>query len=159
MCEKMNIPEHCQEDRCKEFFSLFARFEYAMKAVGFRKKENGRITILWNDMTDSVRDYLTDTDNDKLQTAITYILTKPPKKQDIVNDEIIWVDASANRGDDIYDLFVYIRRVRNNLFHGGKYHGKYLSDPQRSFELMDHCSTVLHACLHANNQLNEAYRQ
>ena len=159
MCKKMNIPEHCQVERCKEFFSLFARFEYAMKAVGFRKKENGRITILWNDMTDSVRDYLTDTDNDKLQTAITYILTQPPKKQDIVNDEIIWVDASANRGDDIYDLFVYIRRVRNNLFHGGKYHGKYLSDPQRSFELMDHCSTILHACLHANNQLNEAYRQ
>ena len=159
MREKINIPVHCQEERCKEFFSLFARFEYAMKAVGFRKKENGRITLLWNDMTDSVRDYLTDTDNDKLQKAITYILTQPPKKQDIVNDEIIWVDASANRGDDIYDLFVYIRRVRNNLFHGGKYHGKYLSDPQISFELMDHCSTILYACLHTNNQLNEAYGQ
>ena len=153
----MKIPRHCQEERCKEFFTLFARFEYAMKVVGFRRRNNRRIDLLWNDMADSIMGHLTDEKNADLRTAISYILMKPPKKQDLVDDEIIWVDANANRGNEIYDLFVYICRVRNNLFHGGKYKGRYLSDPERSLELIAHCSTVLNACLEANHQLNEAY--
>ena len=155
----MEIPYHCQEKRCNEFFSLFARFEYAMKAVGFRRKTNGRIQLLWNDMADSVKECLIDKNNTDLQSAISYILSHPPMREDLVKDELKWVEAKANRGDEKYDLFVYICRVRNNLFHGGKYKGKYLSDPERSLELIEHCSTVLNACLEANDDLNEAYSQ
>lgn len=155
----MKIPHHCEEDRCKEFFSLFARFEYAMKAARFRRRENGRIALLWNDLADSVREKITNSSNEALQKAIEYILSQPPKKQDLVNDELKWVESPANRGDNIHDLFVYICRVRNNLFHGGKFHGKYLSDPERSLELMECSSVILNACIELNHELNEAFSQ
>jgi len=155
----MNIPRHCQEEICKEFFTLFARFEYAMKAAGFREDDNGRIVLLWNQMADSMMKHLTDDNNVELQTAVTYIITQPPKKQSLVNDKIVWVDAYASQGNQIYDLFVYIRRIRNNLFHGGKYKGRYLSDPERSLELINHSSTVLNSCVKVNQDLYEAFHK
>lgn len=77
----------------------------------------------------------------------------------VVHDKLKWVHADANQGDSHYDLFVYIGRVRNNLFHGGKFQGRYLSDPERSLELINHCTTILNASLEINSDLNEAFSQ
>lgn len=153
----MKIPRHCQEKACSNFFAFFARFEYAMKVVGFRSRTDGQATPDWNALADVVRDYLNNNSRKKTKDAIDYLLTYPPKRQDVVNDLLQWVDIPANQGDRISDLFVYIRRVRNNLFHGGKFKGKYLAYPERSIELMEHCVTVLKACLDANDDLREAF--
>jgi len=52
----------------------------------------------------------------------------------------------------------YVRRVRNNLFHGGKFNGRWF-EPERSAELLIHCLTILNACLEVSPEVGEAYRQ
>lgn len=77
----MKIPQHCQEELCNNFFSLFSRFEYAMKAVGYIKKETGDVILLWNDMADTIRQSFAKTKDDTLKCAIHYIMDTPPKNK------------------------------------------------------------------------------
>lgn len=57
----------------------------------------------------------------EVHQAIEYILKEPPKKQFIVNGSIEWRDIAPQSNSNAEILFQYIRRVRNNLFHGGKF--------------------------------------
>src|SRR3546814_18633912 len=48
-------------------------------------------------------------------------------------------------------VLTYVRRVRNNLFHGGKFNGRWF-EPQRSEQLLKHSLTILRACLAARSE-------
>ena len=53
--------------------------------------------------------------------AIELILKEPPKKQFIANGLIEWKEVAPATNSRSDALFQYIRRIRNNLFHGGKF--------------------------------------
>ena len=74
--------------------------------------------------------------------AATFILDQPPKKQGPNGDnKIIWVEVAAS-DKSAQALFGHIRRMRNNLYHGGKFNGTWF-EPERSELLLGHGLTVL----------------
>lgn len=86
------------------------------------------------------------------------MLRHPPKKQVYVDDALQWrvVSPKAKNENDL--IFLYVRRVRNNLFHGGKFNGRFF-DPERSRELLEYSITILMAAIVMSPLMLEAYEQ
>lgn len=140
-----------------ELFRIFARFEYCLKVIGFFKDQRGPV-VDWCEFakTKQVADLFDQHHEGVLGDAIGYILKNPPKKQVINDGQLAWaaVEPQTDIQSDL--VLIYVRRVRNNLFHGGKFNGRWF-EPERSEELMRHCIVILKACLEASDELKQAF--
>lgn len=130
-----------------EFFRRFARMEYALKSAGFHKRNRGYVQADWERFAKSIeKDFTAKSVGGSVSESIKSILSDPPKKQDLNGEKLVYVQSLAN-GSDCEKVLMYIRRVRNNLFHGGKCDRNGWFSPQRSEELMRHGLCVLDLCL------------
>jgi len=139
-----------------ELFCTFARAEYALKAAGYNKGD-GPAQADWSKFAIAIDELIANTEDPKLSTAINFLLNSPPKKQIIKDGIIQWQVSTPAHNSKAENLLVYIRRIRNNLFHGGKFNGHWF-DPERSRLLLDHCITVLEACINSEPLVYQAYR-
>ena len=104
--------------RGEELFRIFARFEFALKEAGFATNKHDTVEIHWDKFAnDSLG--ATFFDKVKSQKIAETILEKPPSKQIILNGNIDWQPTLPPT--NIQSLIGAVRRVRNNLLHGGKY--------------------------------------
>lgn len=138
-----------------EFFKTFARFECSLKAGGFHNGE-GDAEPNWSKFAKSVSGTIENPTDDKLRNAIQYISENPPKKQVIKNGLLDWAPFNPNTNLKSDKILQYIRRVRNNLFHGGKFNGHWFA-PERSEFLIRHSLVILNACLKTSQKVWEAY--
>ena len=138
-----------------ELFRTFARFEYALKATGFYQPTQDDAKLDWTDFARSVSGALNNPADTGLREAIEYILEYPPRKQVIQDETLGWTDAlpTGNRSDRV---LILVRRIRNNLFHGGKFSGQWF-DAARSERLLRHSLTILRGCLEAPPVVRDAY--
>jgi hypothetical protein len=116
-----------------QFFKTFARFEYALKAAGYHKGD-GNAKPDWDRFAQSIDSCFEQPLSDALAAAVKFLIETPPKRQVLVDGKLEWEEA-REEGPDSRKLSIYIRRVRNNLFHGGKFNGHWFS-PERSEPLM-----------------------
>ncbi len=144
------------EQLATNMFRTFARFEYSLKAAGFHRG-NGAAEPDWRAFAVSVSGLFDDPRTAEFSTAVGYILAHPPKKQIIADGVLSWGDAAPNTNLQSDLVLQYIRRVRNNLFHGGKFNGQWFQ-PERSECLLKHSLVILTACLEASPEVGEAYR-
>lgn len=138
-----------------KLFREFARFEYALKAAGYHEGE-GEAKPNWQKFANSIGNTIEKPNSQELQEAIQYILRKPPKKQVIRRGVIDWDEIEPTYISKTDLILLYVRRVRNNLFHGGKFLGHWF-EPFRDYELLRHSLTILQACREASNSVREAY--
>lgn len=96
--------------------------------------------------------------NEPLRGAVEYILSHPPKKQVIRNGFLDWEDSAPSTDSQADRIRLYVRRVRNNLFHGGKFNGRWLA-PERSEALLRHSLVILKACRAASHEIAQAYQR
>ncbi len=141
-------------------FREFSRMEYGLKAVGHlkRKGRDGPAEADWDSFAHAIDRAFGQrlSANPDLQSAVEYIRTHPPKKQ-IVRDGVLgWSGIPPTSDSETGILLKYVGRVRNNLFHGGKFNGHWI-DPERSEQLLLRCLVVLNACLLASPDVREAY--
>jgi hypothetical protein len=139
-----------------EFFLLFSKLEYALKMAGFNKG-NGNAEANWNAFAESISDKFNRNNNAELTKGVDYILKNPPNKQIIKNGILEWSSTQPNSKSETDLLLQYICRVRNNLFHGGKYKGSLLENPDRSEQLLTSCVTILTYCLELSPNVKEAF--
>ena len=142
-----------------ELFLTFARFEYALKAAGFcERRRDDRASADWTTFAQSVSDLLNNPPAPDLQEAIKYIVDEPPKKQIIRDGTLGWRDGlpPTQPGNQADLVLVLVRRVRNNLFHGGKFSHHWF-DPERSELLLKHSLTILLGCLAASPEVHAAF--
>jgi hypothetical protein len=66
-----------------------------------------------------------------------------------------WKTAVCDGAVELERLLCYVRRVRNNLFHGGKFWAGY--EWERDQELVDASIRVLHACLSLDDRVRDFY--
>ena len=118
-----------------EMFKTFSRFEYALKAAGFHNGE-GKAEPNWRAFSESITEHLKSPNTDELAESIKYIIEQPPNKQIIENNILSWSEAKPNTNTESDLILLYVRRVRNNLFHGGKFNGHWFA-PERSEQLSD----------------------
>lgn len=138
-------------------FRHFSRFEYALKATGHHPRD-GDANPDWDDFARKIDGAFRERvgQDANLKAAVDFLMLHPPKKQRVVNEQLLWSVVPAGRGNFTEDLLVYVRRVRNNLFHGGKFSRGWL-DPGRSETLIRHSLTILDACLVLSDRVRAAY--
>ena len=157
------MPYQTEKSVCK-FLHIFSRFEYALKKNNFLKKGvRGNAEADWDKFAKSLDKKISlDAINSKeFQTSTTYFFNHPPKKQ-IVDDNsnLGWKDETiAKKQRNFEKLLVLVRRVRNNLFHGGKFHGEYIHGLERNKKLIKFSIVILMECLKPNDEIEKEFRQ
>lgn len=138
-----------------DFFKLFAQYEYALKAMRFaRSGSGGQAEPDWDRFSNEIGHLILDEVNEEITGAINYLFEYPPKKQVIFGGALSWQEVPNNeRSPQI--LFSHIRRARNNLYHGGKFNGRWF-DPDRSEQLINKSLVVLRALKDKHAGLAEA---
>ncbi|MCC6948703.1 MAG: hypothetical protein IT539_13130 [Bradyrhizobiaceae bacterium] len=154
----LQIPHHVHEleQLSQRMFVMFARCEYALKAAGFREGSDNEPRACWAAFAQSLENALSDASPPELRDAIAYILANPPRKQVVRGGVLEWATVEPESRSKADLILLYVRRVRNNLFHGGKFNGKWF-DPPRSEKLLRASLTILEACIEASNKVREAY--
>lgn len=138
-----------------EFFQEFARCEYCLKTVGLREPNRREPTADWGAFAAEVRPVL-EAPDPGLAPAVSYYLQRPPKKQAIVEGKLDWVESVPDHGSQAELILRLICRVRNNLFHGGKFNGHWF-EPQRSEELLRYGVQILRAVIASHDKVREAH--
>jgi hypothetical protein len=138
-------------------FRVFARCEYALWAAGYHQGE-GTAQPDWTGFATAVEPILANCEDAELQAAIAYFNARPPKKQVVRDDVLDWSEEPPQAVSEADRVLLYVRRVRNNLFHGGKFNGRWF-EPQRSEELLRHSLVILDACVKGSPPVREAYEQ
>lgn len=126
-----------KRDIVNHFLSLFSRFEYALKENGFSRGGEDGVSAHWGDFANALEN-LRDAPPEALRRAIEYFDAQPPQLQILRNGVLDWRDTQlVNKNND--ELLILVRRVRNNLFHGGKMP----FDPMRDSKLLKAAEMIL----------------
>lgn len=101
-----------------ELFAIFSRFEFALKEGGYAIADRwGGAAANWRAFgrLAAVQDAF---EAMRAAPQLKILLADPPRNQVVVDSRLQWGDAPAVT--DAASLLAALRRVRNNLFHGGK---------------------------------------
>lgn len=147
--------ENNLDNLCYEFFREFSRYEYCLKASGLHHKIKDAKAD-WDEYAKQVSETINNTTDPELIAAITYFKEHPPKKQIIKEGSLVWDDSLPQEKDLAKFIFLLIRRVRNNLFHGGKFNEKWF-EPERSETLLQHGIVILRRCGAEHSEVRKAY--
>ena len=137
-----------------KFFVTFSRLECALKNVSqfLLTKSNSEASVNWTEFDKYIVKYNSHETQD-VKKAVDYIMCKPPAKQVVENGKLDFkeVNASAN------EIPVYIRRIRNNLFHGGKFNGKDVSELARDLDLLRNSIVIMEYWISSDSEIRHNY--
>jgi hypothetical protein len=110
----------------------------------------------WRAFAESIEDEFQNDQNPEFGAAVNYILENPPKKQIVGRDGLEWSDSVPQTAFLADKVLVYVRRIRNNLFHGGKFNGHWFA-PERSTLLLGYALTILNRCRGFSHSVGAAF--
>jgi hypothetical protein len=145
--DKTDLP-----DGAARFFATFARFEFALKDQNFLSIDSkGTVAADWDRFAAEMSaDFF---GSIVASRKADTLLNNPPKKQIIVAGALDF--KRQTKPKNVVELFVAIRRMRNNLFHGGK-----SGDPEgkeRNEQLIAESQWTLEQALHAHDDLRWSF--
>lgn len=144
-----------------DFFVVFSRFECAMKRSGtYARGDETGVDPDWDKLA---KDLGAAFFADVQAKGVAHVLIgEPPKKQMKQADGSLgWRDMGAV--SNAADLFLAIRRARNNLLHGGKYrdqrdgHYDEIQGSERSDTLLSQSLAVLELALEAKPEVTQHF--
>ncbi len=100
-----------------KLFKVMMRIEFAMKENGHAQAIGNRIEITWdryaneelgNEFFEAIRE----------SGQAATLINAPPKRQTYIDGYLDWEEVGNVQS--VQNLIGAVRRVRNNLFHGGK---------------------------------------
>jgi hypothetical protein len=136
-------------------FRVFARAEYALKAAGFAVGGTN-VRADWPRFAASITAAFEAPGEPGFAEAVGYILAHPPRRQVLRDGLLEWDDTAPGAASHADLVLAYVRRVRNNLFHGGKFNGHWFA-PQRSGELLTFSLIILQRSISLSAPVSEAY--
>ena len=139
-----------------QFFITFSRTEYSLKAARFMPNKKAAEAD-WTAFASEIHADFSALQNEVVKRAVRFILENPPKKQINENGIISWSSNKPEHENETDLLLLLVRRIRNNLFHGGKFNGHWF-EPERSGDLIEAGLIVLNACREVSPKVAEAYR-
>ncbi len=161
----MDLLEEALQDKLPEvavsFFVVFSRFECAMKRSGtYAKGDDKGVEADWDRLAGDMGKAFFD---QAVAAGVAPVLIgAPPKKQVKSADGTLgWRNMGAVK--NVEDLFLAIRRARNNLIHGGKYqddgsgHPNLVDGAERSDALLRQSMAIMRAVLESRPDLRDGY--
>ena len=137
-----------------KFFTIFSLFEYALKNTQYKRNRGGKVEANWDQFVTDIEGHFSPVPMSEVENSINYLLRFPPKKQIIDKNNQLTFENKVRRPNglpDIVWLSILIRRVRNNLFHGGKFRYERPRDP----ELIQHSLIILNAWAQCNQGIEQ----
>jgi len=153
----MDIDKLKQKPEIIDFIATFFRLEYALKASGEFLTKDKNATPDWTTFASEIEYEISNSTNSQLKRSIDYILNNPPQKQINEGGVIKWKRAGPSQQKKTKNLIIYIRRIRNNLFHGGKFVGGYLEELDRDFKLVENALIILKEIVNFNKKVKNAF--
>ena len=144
-------------DLVLEFFLVLSRMEFALKVTGFAIGSETDVKPNWDGFAQELREDFNKEATPELLEASNYYLNLPPQKQVLQNGGLSWSSAMPNNSAEIEKLLILVRRVRNNLFHGGKYNHQGHEETARNESLLRHGITILRASMVLVPNVDAAY--
>jgi len=161
----MDLVEEALQDELPElavsFFVVFSRFECAMKRIGtYAKGGEMGVDADWDRLAADLGQLFLD--RVVAMKIAPVLIDKPPKKQiKLADGNLGWRDMGPVK--NTHDLFLAIRRARNNLIHGGKYrddgsgNANMVDGAERDDVLLDQSMAVLRLALESRPDLRTSY--
>ncbi len=153
LLDAVKLPDNQRKTVC-EFLLVFSRFEFALKKARYlHKPRASAIGVDRKKFADDVNVSL----QEKLKTPeqrerLDPLLNRPPMEQVIdEHGNLKWKKIPP--GSDAKSLLDSAYRVRNNLFHGGKWP----PEPARDEELLRSVLALIEICLQVHKDVAEAY--
>ena len=148
-----------QPDGAECLFRVMTRLEYALKKIDFLKRPNKKNADKKNAEVDWDR-FATERlgaqffDTVKASGKANVLIHSPPNRQTVrCADDPVWVPTSVS---NTQELIGALRRVRNNLFHGGKTNN---TDINRNNALVDNALCVINAILQHDRELRKNFER
>jgi len=117
----MPRPAGLTDDLLLEFFLAFSRFEYAMKASGWMNPRAEQAEPDWRRLINEAQALDSSLTASILEVG-AYLVEAPPKQQTRSDAGLGWLAVKCDDADrKVAFLLSSVKRVRNNLFHGGKF--------------------------------------
>lgn len=142
------------------FIDAFMSAESALKHGGFGYMQGGAACAHWDKYASSIKTSFDDVADNLFRDAVTYLVQHPPRKQVINDSALEWkeapppADSSASQ-----QSLLMVRRVRNNLLHGGKSYVMGGADTsERNDKLVRSCLVVLNHAMNLNKDVRAHYR-
>ncbi len=132
------------------FMTTFARFEEALKRVGYLKNTRAAQAD-WDAFARDLAPEFFDEVRQAPEAAT--LVTRPPKARLVSQQGFEWGEPQSIT--DAVSLFNALRRARNNLYHGNKFIGDPDGD-QRGEQLLVESLWVLNLALAKNEKLKKA---
>lgn len=135
-----------------EFFATFSRVEYSLKEMKYVRNVHGVVSPAWWRFAQDMSDRVDISASSELEKSIGYLCAEPPMVQVSAQE---WQSRDLHGETDIERSIDATCRVRNNLFHGGKYTPH--SPPGRDQRLVESAQLVLLTCVKSCGKLHEIY--
>ena len=143
------------------FFVCFSRFEYAAKAqelhVDLGERQRCDLKVDWRKVAERLDEkfvYLSK-QNPKIQEAVKYFANEPPQKQVLKAGGPQFTLPKEPNVSETEVLLLALRRIRNNLFHGGK--GIKREDLNRDQKLVDLGLIILEGLIESDDILQHDF--
>lgn len=141
-----------------EFSLKFSRFEFALKLAGYARGNENYVEPDWTRFAAAVKDTFDKNQNPDLAQACEYLLVNPPNQQVLVGGSLGWsANPPSNVNTEPELLIALVKRVRNNLFHAGKYNAQMHEETARSEALLRASLLILDECLRVSPRVKRAY--
>ena len=158
LLEKLEIEN---KDIVFSYFVVYSRFEYALKRSDCIKKSRSGVSADWEKFIKNIKSLFDQNRTNDLSVAVSYLLENPPEIQEIDQAcQLIFVPhITTTQGPIPLRLYHCTRIVRNNLFHGGKYHDGPRKDMARDSELLRYCHIILQEFLYLDKALKGVFEE
>ena len=143
----------------ERFFYIFSRSEYALKTSGHLENKD-HASANWQAFAKRIRDLFDENKSKELREAVEYLRSHPPKKQVNVNGHLEWHDSPLDKNTPtIHFLVTMICRIRNNLFHGGKFAHGSSKEISRDTKLIKYAIMILCELMELDDQIKHYFHQ
>lgn len=145
-------------DLAIEFMATFSRMEYALKSTGYALGNTGKVEPAWDRFANEIDARFNQLEDSELIDAKNLLLTSPPRKQVLQNHQVVFQIQTVDQNQrTTQQVLRFVRTVRNNLFHGGKYLPTGEMEVGRNEALVRASLKVIRACIALNATVQQSY--
>lgn len=139
-----------------DFFVTFSRFECALKNTD-RFLMTTKAEANWDRFASTISESFDSQKSESISKAVEYFLNEPPRKQIVRGGLLMWDENILENDMPLTNrLCVYIRRVRNNTLHGGKFNGDFKPE-SRNYHLIWYSLIILNEWLNLDNDVKNNF--
>ncbi|WP_077639991.1 hypothetical protein [Salinivibrio sp. IB574] len=149
---------HMPADLAIEFVATFARMEHALKSAGYALGNEDKVEPAWDRFANKIHEQFDQLASEELIAAKDLLLNSPPRKQVLLNGQVIFQEQLLDQKQRTTQQIIrFVRTVRNNLFHGGKFLPIGEAESGRNEALVRSSLKIIKACIELNEEVKQSY--